>query len=376
MNIKSLLLLMIAICSNSLLHAKSTYVFIGSYNWNKDSAGIFVYELDTLSGKLSKITSVKNVLNPTYLTLSLTGKYLYACTDTKTPNAGSVSSFVFNTNTKTLSFINSQKSGGENPVYVSIYKNGKWLMNANYNTGSTSVFSINEDGSINAAAQVIAYTDSSINKERQDRSHIHATVFSPDFDYVFLPDLGSDKIRCFAFDASKDQPLQPAAFPYTSTTPGSGPRHFAFHPNGKFGYCIEELSGTITAYQYKNGKLDSIQRIATHTKKYKDNYNSADIHISPDGRFLYASNRGDENNITIFSIQQNGTLKIVGYQSTYGKIPRNFSLDATGKFLIVANQVSGNIVVFKRNPITGLLKKVKNSITVKNPSCVQIKQYE
>jgi len=148
-----------------------------------------------------------------------------------------------------------------------------------------------------------------------------------------------------------------------------------FHPNGKFAYCIEELSGSISVYKYENGLLDSIQRIITHPKNYKGFVMSADIHISPDGKFLYASNRGDQNNISIFSIKEDGTLKAIGYQSSLGEHPRIFAIDPSGHFLIVTNMVSGNVFVFKRNKKTGLLTKVGNEVKINNVSCVQIKQY-
>jgi 6-phosphogluconolactonase (cycloisomerase 2 family) len=332
--------------------------------------------LNKKNGQLKEITTAKNVLNPSFLTLSQNGKYLYACTDTKTPNKGSVSSYEFNPSTKKLTFINSQKTNGENPVYLAVNKNGKWLTTANYNDGSVSVFSINEDGNILSINQFISFKDSSIHKERQKSSHIHSTVFSPNEDFLFLPDLGADKIRCYQFDSNKNQPLIEAEIPFLKSTLGSGPRHFTFHPNGKFGYCIEELSGTINAYKYQNGTLDSIQRISTHTKNYTEDLSSADIHISPDGKYLYASNRGTENNIAIYLIHKNGTLKSIGHQSTFGTIPRNFAIDKNEKYLIVANQKSGNIVVFRRNLKTGLLKKInQNNIVLKNPSCVQIYQY-
>jgi 6-phosphogluconolactonase len=189
-----------------------------------------------------------------------------------------------------------------------------------------------------------------------------------------LPDLGADKIRAYEFDATNEQPLQLTLPPFIQSIPGSGPRHFIFHPNEKFAYCIEELSGTISSYTYENGKLNTIQRIATHRKKYKQDFSSADIHISPDGKFLYASNRGNENNIAIFSIHENGTLKSVGYQTTFGKTPRNFSIDASGKFLIVANQSTGTVIVFKRNQKNGLLTKTGNEINIENPTCVKIKK--
>lgn len=358
------------------LQAQKCIVFVGSYNYDKDKEGIYVYELDTRTGVLNKLSSVRNILNPSYLALSANGKYLYACSETQTPNASSISGFSFDMKNKTLSFINSQKSGGDDPAYVSLHKNGKWIVNANYSGGSVAVHPLAEDGSIKRDAQVIKFSDGSIIKERQNQSHIHSTVFSPDYRYLFLPDLGADKIRIYKFNALQNQPLQAAQIPFVKTVAGSGPRHFTFHPNGKFAYCIEELSGTIDIFKYANGKLDKIQRIATHTDQFKDNFSSADIHISPDGKFLYASNRGVENNIAIFSIKMDGSLMNIGYQSTLGNHPRNFSIDASGKFLIVANMKSGDIIVFKRNSKTGLLTKVGTETKVANPSCIVIRKYE
>lgn len=363
------------VCVNFNFYSQNSYVFIGSYNSDKNKEGIYVFQLDTVTGNLKKITTVKNILNPSYLTVSPNGKFIFACTETRTPNAGSVSSFEFKPQNKTLTFINSQKSGGENPVYLSVHKNEKWLVNANYTQGSVSVYPLTADGKINPIAQNFSYSEGSINKERQERSHAHSAVFSPNYDFIFLPDLGADKIRSYRFDHTKEQPLSENQYPFTQATLGSGPRHFTFHPDGKFAYCIEELTGTISVYKYANGKIDSIQRINAHSDEFKEGFNSGDIHISPDGHFLYASNRGEENNIAIFSIENNGTLKTVGYQSAFGKTPRIFTIDSTGKFLIVANQTSGNVVVFKRNLVTGLLKKWGTEIKVENASCVQIKQY-
>ncbi|MGE8555844.1 MAG: lactonase family protein [Chryseobacterium jejuense] len=367
---------MLVILAGLKLCAQSTYVFFGSFNHDKETEGIYVYELNTLKGKLSKITSAKGVLNPSFLTLSPDGKYIFACTESKTKNAGSVSSFEFNPEKKTLTFINSQKTGGENPVYLTVHKNGEWLINGNYTEGSTSVYPISENGLIEPRVQNFQFSEGSVNPDRQDRAHIHSTVFSPDFKYVFLPDLGADKIRTYKFDADKKEPLIEAEKPFISTSLGSGPRHFTFHPNGKFAYCIEEMGGAVSVYQYNNGKLDPIQRINTHSDQFKDNFESSDVHISPDGRYLYASNRGNENNIAIFSISNDGTLKTVGYQSTKGNHPRTFTIDSSGKFLIVAHPVSGTAVVFKRNAETGLLKKVGRKVKLNGVSTVQIRKYE
>lgn len=366
-------LILIFSCFN--LYSQNTYVFLGSFNRDKNTDGIYVYQLNTNSGKLIKVTTVKYILNPSFLTLSPNGKYVFACTESKTKNGGSVSSFEFNPENKTLNFINSQKSGGENPVYFTVHKNGKWLINGNYTEGSISVYPVSEKGIIDPMVQNFHFEEGSIDKNRQDRSHIHSTVFSPNFNYLFCPDLGADKIRTYKFDSEKIKPLETAEIPFTQTTLGGGPRHFTFHPNGKFAYCIEELSGTVDVYKYGEGKLESIQRVNTHSDKQKDNFESSDIHISPDGKFLYASNRGSENNIAIFAIQKDGILKNVGYQSTLGKHPRIFAIDESGKFLIATNSVSGDVVVFKRNADNGLLKKVGKKVKIFGVSAVQIKKY-
>jgi len=355
--------------------SQNAYVFLGSYNKDKTAESIQVYELDSLNGNLIKITSAKDIINPSYLTVSPNGKYVYACTDTKTPNSGSVSSFEFNPENKSLTFLNKQGSGGENPVYVSVHKSGKWLVNANYTEGSVSVHPLLENGKIDSIAQNFQYTDGSVHKERQTRSHVHSAIFSPEFDYVLLPDLGADKIRCYRFDETLKQPLTETKNTFTKTDLEAGPRHFTFHPNQKYGYCIEEISGSVSVYQYESGSLTKIQRINTYSGETKGVLESSDIHISPDGKFLYASNRGKENNIAIFSIAKNGILKNIGYQSTFGNHPRIFAIDETGNFLIATNVNSGNVIVFKRNPKTGLLNKTGNEIKMENVSCVQIKRY-
>jgi 6-phosphogluconolactonase len=360
---------------SSDIYSQHTCVFIGSYNWDKTTEGIYVYELDTVTGNLSKITTFIGVANPSFLTLSPNGRFVYACTESKTPKAGSVSSFEFDYSKRSLTFLNSQPSGGENPVYVSVHKNGKWLLDANYTEGSVSVYPLTEDGKIKKSVQNIQFSGGSINVQRQDRSHIHAAVFSPSFEQVFLSDLGADMIRCYQFDTLKNEPLQPLPIPTINVIAGSGPRHLTFHPNGKFAYCIDELSGTIDSYTCMKDTLHQFQRVDTHSSDQRSGFESADIHISPDGKFLYASNRGEENNIAIFSIARDGTLKLTGYQSTLGEHPRIFAIDPSGKFLIVANVSSNAIQIFRRDTETGTLHKGKE-VAIKSPSCVLFKIYE
>lgn len=373
---KPLLILLCIVFTTALFAQSRTYLFIGSYTEGLPRRGIYVYEFNTHSGKCKFISAVDSIINPSFLTLTHDGDYLYACTDTKMPVPGSMTAYKIDSVMGKLSFINKQPCGGENPVYVAVHNEDHFVACANYTGGSVSLFPIREDGSLAPYTQLIPFMGSSINPERQDKPYIHASVFSPLGDYLFLPDLGADQIRVLKVAGKSNPPLIPLEDKNVHSIPGSGPRHFSFHPNQRFAYCVEELSGMISAYRYANGNLDSIQRIFSYAQP-RPSYASADIHISPDGRFLYASNRlHDENTIAIFSINQdNGNLALVGHEKTGGDHPRNFTLDPTGNFLLVANLSSGNIVIFKRNPQTGLLTKIKNEIKVPRPSCLQMRTY-
>ncbi|MCW3167192.1 lactonase family protein [Chryseobacterium sp. 09-1422] len=367
-------LLTILIFAN--VYSQQQFVFFGSYNWENNSEGIYVYQLENETGKLTKITSIKDVINPSYITISEDGKYIYASSESKIKNGGTVSSFRFNKEEKILKLLNSQKSGGENPVYVSVHKNGKWLVNGNYTYASVSVYPILEDGRIDSISQLLKFSEGSINPDRQAEAHIHSAVFSPDFKTIFFTDLGADKIRIYPFDNGDLKPLNVEKSRFIKTKPGSGPRHFILSKNGKWAYSIEEMAGEISVYDFTENTLREIQKIPTHPAKIKDGFESSDLHISPDGKFLYASNRGRENNIAIFKIQSDGTLETLGYQKTYGKHPRTFIIDETGKFVIVANTGSNRVVTFKRNPVTGLLKKTGKSLKITNVSCVKTKVYD
>jgi 6-phosphogluconolactonase len=360
-----LILLSVVLFNFKIAYTQKTVVFFGSFNRDKTTEGIYVYELDTLSGEMNKVSSIKNISNPSFLTISPDGNFIYSCTESKTENAGSVSSFKFNLEEKSLTFINSQKSGGENPVYVTVHQNSKWLVNGNYTEGSISVFPLLENGNIDSAVQVLTF--------EKGVSHIHSTIFSPDYKYLLATDLGTDQIKVYSFEPSLKEVLNLKSI--TNTTKKSGPRHLTFHPNGKFIYCIEELSGTISSFIVNKGELESLQTISTHKKNAKGAFESSDIHISPDGKFLYASNRGIENKIASFSINADGTLTFLEYSSVHGKHPRTFAIDPTGNILLVTNVTTGNVTSFKRNKETGKLKKVSNKLKIRNVSCVQIRQY-
>lgn len=348
---------------------QQTVLFIGSYNLDKTLPGIYVYSFNNKTGKLSKITDYSGILNPSFLALSNDGKYLYACTDSRAGNNGSVSSFKFN---KQLTLISQQPTGAANPVYVALDKTERWLLSGSYTGGGVTAFPIKGQGEIDKSAQIFLFQDSSV-RPQQKSAHIHSVNFSPNGQVVYLPDLGADKIRDFHFDGANEMPLSQESF--IRTPPGSGPRHMAFHPGGKFAYCLSELSGAVTVYAVNGARLESIQEINLHSKLHQF-YSSADIHLSPDGLFLYASNRGEENNIAIFRVNnKSGKLTPVGYQTTAGDHPRNFVIDPSGKFLLVANEYSGNINVFRRDTRTGLLTKTSNEIFIKGPSCLIMKSY-
>ena len=348
------------------------FLFIGTYT-GSGSKGIYVYTFDASTGKAQWVSNTEGVVNPSYLAIAPGGSFLYACTETRTVNAGGVSAFSFDHEKGVLTFLNKQSSGGDNPAYVSVHKSGKWVIAGNYSGGSLASFPVNSDGMLQPYSQLIQHTGTSINKQRQEAAHVHSTVFSPNGKYLFVPDLGMDKVMIYKFHPSGEKPMQPAMPAFAATDPGSGPRHFIFHPNKKWAYLMEEMGGTVVGYSYKKGKLNVIQQIATHPDTAKGDFGSADIHISPDGKFLYASNRGNENNITIFSVNRStGNLTLKGYQSTMGVQPRNFTLDPSGKYLLAANQKTGNIVIFKRDPITGLLQYTGGQINIPEPVCLKM----
>ena len=352
--------------------SQNFYLLIGTYT-GTGSKGIYVYNFNAQTGKAKWVSNTDSSTNPSYITLSHSGNFLYAVNETNGANPGKVSAYSFNKKNGNLTYLNTELSGGDDPCYVAISSNDKWIAVANYTGGSVSVLPVNKNGSLQPLAQLIQDSGGSVNKERQEKAHVHESVFTPDNAYLLTPDLGNDKVMIYQFNSSLSKPLRPSSPAFVATSPGNGPRHITFSPNKKFAYLIHELSGTVTAYSYSMGKLKEIQELPTHPQGYKGEIGSAEVVVSPDNEFLYASNRGDENNITIFSINAaTGKLKLIGYQSVLGKAPRDFIIDPTGNYLLVANQDSDNIVIFKRDKNTGLLKETPDRIKLPKPVCLQI----
>ncbi len=346
------------------------YLITGTYTGGK-SEGIYVFEFNSQDGSYKEISHVQSS-NPSFVAVSPDGKFVYAVNESgDKQNGGQVSSFSFNKKTGTLTPINSQSSGGNGPCYVQADKTGKWVVVGNYGSGTLAVLPADASGRLGAPVTTIQHEGSGVNKQRQKTPHVHCTVLSSDNKWLFVPDLGIDKVMIYGFD-SKTGKLNPAPQPFFKTTDGAGPRHLTFHPNNKFAYLIEEMGGAVDAFQYSSGKLNPIQHIASVQASDTGFIGSADIHVSADGRFLYASNRGGFNTIAIYSInQQDGTLSLIGHQPSLGKIPRNFSIDPTGNYLLAANQESDNIVIFRRDKTTGLLSDTGNRIDVGKPVCLK-----
>jgi 6-phosphogluconolactonase len=359
-------LMMVTAGCASAQNANEHYLLIGTYTSGK-SEGIYVYRFNSNTGEFSPVSIGRGIKNPSFLAVTHNNKNVYSVNEGD--GQGSVTAFSFSNGN--LTTLNARPSGGQGPCYVAVDKTGKWIATGNYGSGSFAVLPIEQNGSLGEPVSVMVHQGKSVNPQRQEKAHVHATVFSPDNRYLFVPDLGMDKVMAYAFDP-KTGKLSSASPAFASANPGNGPRHLDFHPNGKYAYLMEEMSGTVSVFSYSKGKLTAIQNISSHPAGYKGAIGSADIHVSPDGKFLYASNRGGANSIAVFSInQKNGHIKPVGHQSTLGKTPRNFNFDPSGNFLLVANQNSDNIVIFKRDKKTGMLKPLDKQIQVPNPVCVK-----
>ncbi|TEW65385.1 lactonase family protein [Mucilaginibacter phyllosphaerae] len=347
---------------------KSFDLVIGAYTTGK-SKGIAVYRFYTETGRLAYLSQTDDVSNPSYLAVSANNKFVYAVNEN---DNGEVSSFSFEPKTGKLTFINKVPTLGGSPCYVSVDKDQKNLFVANYSGGNIAVLPLNADGSIAPAVQTIKDSGHGINKERQEKAHVHTAVLSPDEKYVLYTDLGTDKINITKYKGGKDNPIVPAKPAFVNVTPGYGPRHLAFSADKKYLYLITEMGSSVIVYDYNNGKPKQKQDISLLPDGFKGATGAADIHISPNGKFLYATNRGDANDISLFAINQdNGELTFIERRPTGGKGPRNFVIDPTGKYLLIAHQNSDSIIVYRLDETTGKLSQPVNRLEIGNPVCLK-----
>jgi 6-phosphogluconolactonase len=355
-------------------------VYVGTYTSKTASKGIYAFEFDAETGKLTPKGVAAETLDPSWVAVHPSGKFVYAANEAG--KASTVSAFAVDAKSGKLTFLNQLPSLGEDPCYLSFDKTGKYVLVANYSSGTIAVFPILADGRLGEhTASMKNQGATGPNKERQEAPHAHWIETSSDNRFALVADLGLDEVLIYRFDANKgilsrnDPPLMTVPLLLASSwrgakvNPGAGPRHFAFHPNGKFGYVLNEMDATVIAFSYQrnNGSLSFLQSVTTLPKDFSGRNDAAEIAVHPNGKFLYASNRGHDS-IAIFAIDAaKGTLAFVAHVLTGGKEPRHFAIDPSGKYLLAENQFSNNIVVFKIDAATGGLTPTRQVVEVPSP---------
>jgi len=348
-------------------------VYIGTYT-AKGSKGIYSCRFDPATDRLDSMGLAAETADPSFLAVDPSRRHLYAVNEVSEfqgHSSGGVSAFTVAPGTGKLTFLNEVASGGAGPCHLTVDKTGKFVLVANYGGGSLAVFPILSDGSLGKASAFVQHKGASVNPQRQEGPHVHSVYMSPDNRFVISADLGLDEVFVYRFDPAKGT-LEPNIPPSATVSSGAGPRHFAFTPNGKFGYVIDEIQSTITPFGYEaaKGALDVLQPVSTLPPDFKGESTGAEVAVHPSGKFLYASNRGLDS-IAVFSISsKKGTLTLSAEVPTLGKTPRSFSIDPTGEYLFVANQDSDNVVQFRINPTTGLLSPTGQVLQAPSPVCV------
>ncbi|MEP6683222.1 MAG: lactonase family protein [Parafilimonas sp.] len=372
---KKFLLVIISVIFIANLNAQNPiyYLLIGTYTDGGAADGIYVYRFNPNKGEATFVSKTSGVQNPSWLCVSKDGKFVYSVNENSGDKPGEASAFAFDKKKGELTFLNKQPTDGLAPANITVDAQGKNVITANYSGGNITVFKTNADGSLQPHTQVIPHDGYGVNVERQEMPHPHQVVFSPDYKYLFSPDLGNDRLYQYKFNgADPTNVLTESDSPYYTIDDGFGPRHFVFSPNGKNAYLINELSGQIIVYKYNDGKLNQIQTIASTTLGDKNDKGCAEINITPNGRFLYTSNRGAANNISLFKVQTDGTLLANGTQAVNPN-PRGFMIDPTGHFLLVASQTNNTIQIFVINKNYGLLENGSTLISdVQKPVCLQM----
>jgi 6-phosphogluconolactonase len=367
-------LIVVFVCAFAAVHAQNPiyYMLVGTYTKNQMN-GIFIYKFNPNKGDATLVGKTTGVLNPSYLAISPNEKFVYAVNE-NVNDSGAVSAFALDKKKGELTFLDKQPTDGDAPAYVSVDPSGKFVISANYMGGNISVFKTNDDGSLQPHTQLIAQEGYGVNVQRQEMPHPHCAYFSPDGKYIFVPNLGNDRLYQYKFNPTDAaSPLSPSDPPYYELPDGSGPRHVTFSPDGKYLYLLCELSGQLYVYQYNEGKLTQIQNIASDNNPAKGDKGSADVHLTPSGKFLYSSNRAPSNDITIYKTESDGRVTEVAHQAV-GIHPRNFMIDPTGRFLLVANRDSNNIQIFVINKNYGLLQDTGVKIDVDEPVCLKMVQ--
>jgi 6-phosphogluconolactonase len=373
---KVLLLLSIILCWGLVeAQPKKEILYVGTYSV-RGSQGIYSYTFNRAKQTLTLLQAVPSLESPSFLAIHPSKKFLYSVNRGKadmTDQGGSVSAYGIDPLTGRLSGINHKSSYGDGPCYIEVDKTGKYIFVAHYGEGNLTVLSLFKDGSIGGVSDAKKYTGNGIHPERQQSPHIHAAVISQDNKFLYVMDLGTDKIYIYEFNATEGT-LQPASMPEISVVPGAGPRHFTIHPSGNFAYLVEELTSTVGVFSVDKttGGLTILQdSVKSLPENFTDRNTAADIHTSVGGKYLYMSNRGADV-LSIFTIGDDGKITLIGHQTTGGKVPRNFLVDPKGEFIFAANQDTDTINIFRINPKTGKLTEVGKPVKVPSPVCLKI----
>lgn len=347
-------------------------MFVGTYTrpvpeTDNKSEGIYAYRLDLTTGALAQVGTTGGIEHPAYLAIDPQQRYLYAVSEVDAQ--GAVCAFALDRASGGLEFLNYQPSQGMGPCHVWVDGTGRWVFVANYRSGTAAVYPVLEDGRLGEAADIVQHLGSSVNAARQEGPHAHCIMTDPASEFVLLADLGIDKLMVYQFDQAAGKLTLSS---WAQAAPGAGPRHIEFHPSGRYCFLINELDSTLTAYAYADGVLREVQTVPTLPADFDGQNTTAAVHVSPDGRFVYGSNRGHDT-IAIFAFDADGgTLTPAGHVSSQGKNPRDFIIDPTGKFLIAANQDSHTIYTYAIDPATGGLTPTGHSASVPMPVCLKV----
>lgn len=349
-------------------------VFVGTYT-RGESKGIYSFVLDTASATLTPEGLAGETPNPSFLAIHPSENYLYSCGELdkfQGEASGSLTAFKIDPGTGKLEKLNDVVAGGTSTCHANVSRNGRFIAVANYGTGSCAAFALSADGKLGERTAFHQHAGSSSDAGRQRGPHAHSVNFDKQNKHVIVADLGLDQVKVYDFDAATGAmtPNEPA---FAKVKPGSGPRHFSFHPSGKYAYVINEMACTVTAFTWnaKKGTLAEIDTVTTLPVPVQKGYSTAEVVAHSNGRFVYGSNRG-HNTIAVFQVDAaTGKLKTVEHKSTQGEVPRNFAIDPTGQFLIAANQNSNTIVLFRINQASGALDQVGAPLKAPSPVCIR-----
>ena len=354
-------------------NAEGPLVFVSAFAAG-DQGGIQAYQLDLKAGSLKLVERTSGVENPFFLALSPDRKFLYSIHAKQFGGKENeqVAAYEIIGRTGQLKLLNRQSALGTAACYLHVDATGKTVVVANYSTGSVASLPVKSDGSLGEAASFVQHVGSSVNSARQKEPHAHCIVVSPDNRFVFAADLGLDQVLSYRLDA-KTSKLTPNQPPFAKSPAGAGPRHLTFHPRGKQVYVINELSNSVTVFDYnaESGSLIETQTISTLPKEFTGTSHCADLKITPNGRFLFGTNRGHDS-IAAYRIAEDGRLTLIGIEPSLGQGPQNLAITSGGELLLCANLPGKNLAVFRIDPETGALKSVGAPVSILSPSCIML----